>query len=81
MTYTVKYGDTLSHVAQKHGTTVDELVRLNGIKNKNLIYVGQKLIVKEEDSETSSEDLGSALRKCLEAVEKLPEFDELLKLL
>src|SRR5690606_24658011 len=42
-TYTVKKGDTLSHIAKRFGTTVNELVRLNNIKNPNLIYVGQKL--------------------------------------
>ena len=46
-TYTVVYGDTLSGIAQKFGTTVDNLVNLNNISNKNVIYVGQKLIVKK----------------------------------
>ena len=41
--HTVKSGDTLSAIAQKYGTTVQVLVDLNGIKNKNLIYVGQKI--------------------------------------
>lgn len=40
-TYTVVKGDTLSKIAKKYGTTVDTLVALNGIKNKNLIVVGQ----------------------------------------
>ena len=34
-TYTVVAGDTLYDIAQKHGTTVDSLVRLNGIQNPN----------------------------------------------
>lgn len=42
-TYTVKKGDTLSGIAARHKTTVAELVRLNGIKNPNLIYPGQIL--------------------------------------
>lgn len=42
-TYTVVKGDTLSEVAQKYGTTVDTLVQLNGIKDPNLIVVGQVL--------------------------------------
>ncbi len=42
-TYTVRPGDTLSQIAQRHGTTVDELVRLNNIRNPNLIYPGQEL--------------------------------------
>lgn len=40
-TYTVVKGDTLSKIAKKYGTTVDTLVKLNGIKNKNLINIGQ----------------------------------------
>lgn len=42
----VKKGDTLTAIAKKYGTTVNKLVSLNGIKNKNLIYPGQKLRVK-----------------------------------
>ena len=44
-TYTVRKGDTLWEIAQKYKTTVNELVRLNKIKNPNLIYPGQKLKV------------------------------------
>lgn len=44
-TYTVKKGDTLSHIAKRHGTSVGKLASLNGIKNPNLIYPGQKLKV------------------------------------
>lgn len=40
-TYTVVKGDNLTKIAKKYGTTVDTLVALNGIKNKNLITVGQ----------------------------------------
>lgn len=43
--YVVKNGDTLTAIAAKYGTTVSKLVKLNGIKNKNLIYVGQTLKV------------------------------------
>lgn len=43
--YEVKSGDTLSEIAKKYGTTVDNLVKKNGIKNPNLIYVGQRLEV------------------------------------
>ena len=42
-TYTVKSGDNLTKIANKFGTTVQVLVDLNNIKNKNLIYVGQVL--------------------------------------
>lgn len=44
--YTVKKGDTLSGIAMKYKTKVDTLVKWNNIKNRNLIYPGQKLRVK-----------------------------------
>lgn len=47
ITYTVKRGDTLSAIAKKYGTTVKAIAAENGIKNKNLIYVGQKLKIKK----------------------------------
>lgn len=51
-TYTVKRGDTLSGIASTYGSSIagntlnakiDTLVALNGIKNRNLIYVDQVL--------------------------------------
>jgi murein DD-endopeptidase MepM/ murein hydrolase activator NlpD len=42
-TYTVVKGDNLTRIASRNGTTVAELVRINGIKNPNLIKVGQVL--------------------------------------
>ncbi len=44
--YTVQKGDTLTKIAKKYDTTVNQLVAWNNIKNPNLIYVGQKLRVK-----------------------------------
>ncbi|MBO1000949.1 LysM peptidoglycan-binding domain-containing protein [Bacillus sp. SD075] len=44
--YTVTKGDTLSFIAKKHKTTVKSLVSLNGIKDPDKIYIGQKLRVK-----------------------------------
>ena len=44
--YTVKKGDNLTKIARMYGTTVNEIVRLNNIKNANLIYVNQKLRIK-----------------------------------
>lgn len=42
-TYTVVRGDTLTRIAARHNTTVAKLVEINGIKNANLINVGQVL--------------------------------------
>lgn len=44
--YTVQKNDNLTKIAEKYGTTVNQLVAWNNIQNKNLIYVGQKLRVK-----------------------------------
>lgn len=41
--YTVVKGDTLSGVANKYGTTYQALAAYNGIKNPDLIHVGQKI--------------------------------------
>ncbi len=41
--YVVRRGDTLSGIASSYNTSVNELVKLNNIKNPNLIIVGQKL--------------------------------------
>lgn len=43
--YTVRSGDTLGKIAASYKTTVDALVKLNGLKNPNSITVGQKLRV------------------------------------
>ena len=53
-TYTVRANDTLTKIAAAHNTTVDELVRLNGIKNKDSIQVGRKLIFEEPKQETKN---------------------------
>lgn len=42
-THKVVAGDTLSEIAQRYGTTVAVLVKLNGISNPDRIYVGQVL--------------------------------------
>ena len=40
-THVVKKGESLSSIAKKYDTTVNKLVSLNGIKNPNLVRVGQ----------------------------------------
>ena len=49
--YTVKSGDTLSGISCQFGhdyAFVDTLASNNNIANKNLIYVGQKLVIKDD---------------------------------
>lgn len=42
--YTVKAGDTLYGIANEYGLSVDELKKMNNLKNNNL-GIGQKLLV------------------------------------
>lgn len=44
--YNVVSGDTLCKIASKFNTTVENLAHLNGIKNKNMIYVGQDIRIR-----------------------------------
>lgn len=43
LTYTVRYGDTLSALARSYGTSVGAIVAVNNIANPDLIYAGQTL--------------------------------------
>lgn len=55
--YTVKSGDTLSGISCQFGhdyAFVDTLASDNNIANKNLIYVGQKLVIKDDGEITSA---------------------------
>lgn len=45
-TYTIKDGDTLSEIAEKYNTTIDKLAKDNNISNPDLIYAGQKIVIK-----------------------------------
>ena len=41
---TIQKGQTLSGIAKQHGTTVQDLLKVNpSIKNPNLIYAGSNL--------------------------------------
>ena len=44
--YVVQKNDNLTKIANKYGTTVNQLVAWNNISNPNLIYAGQKLRVR-----------------------------------
>ena len=58
--YIVKRGDTLSQIALNYNTTVNQIARENGISNPNLIYPGQRLIIKTQGNGT---ELGHSFYK------------------
>jgi LysM repeat protein len=43
--YYVRAGDTLAKIAARYGVTVQAIVQANNIRNPNLIYVGQRLLI------------------------------------
>ena len=53
-THKVVWGDTLSEIAVRYGTSVSYLAKLNNIRNPNLIYVGQVLKISETITVTPS---------------------------
>jgi len=47
--YTVKRGDTLASIANRHGISTDHLKKLNGLKSDK-VPVGRKLVLRDPDS-------------------------------
>ncbi len=78
MTHIVKFGETLTSIAKKYGTTVEALVASNGIKNKNLIFPGQVLQIPVKNA---GPDIGEQLATVLDDIEALPSFKVLEKML
>jgi LysM repeat protein len=61
-TYVVQPGDTLWRLAQRFGTTVDDLVNLNDIRNPDLIFVGQVLAIPGSQASAPQQGAGGPLR-------------------
>ena len=61
--YIAKPGDSLWKIAKRFGSTVDELARMNGIEDENVIAIGQKIYipkfkyVKKENNENAREQV------------------------
>ncbi|MEE6663367.1 LysM peptidoglycan-binding domain-containing protein [Limosilactobacillus fermentum] len=58
--YTVQSGDTLSGIAVEYNTTTATLTSLNNLSNPNLIYVGQRLLVKSASTSAASSATSTA---------------------
>ncbi|HHY35607.1 MAG TPA: polysaccharide deacetylase family protein [Firmicutes bacterium] len=55
-TYTLQPGETLSLVCARFGVSLEEVVRANGIKDPDLVYAGQTLILKPSAREQPGQD-------------------------
>ena len=62
-TVTVQAGDTVSEIADKYNTTVEEIQNLNQLENVNLIYVGEELVVNTngQAATTASSEVPAAI--------------------
>lgn len=61
--YTVKPNDTLSAIASRFNTTVNDIAQKNGIVDPNKIYPGQVLIIKKPTGSTNQESYKAKLIK------------------
>jgi len=61
--YVIQAGDTLSDIARKTGTTVDDLVKENRIEDKDKIYTGNELKIPSAKSTKTKKDIVSSLIK------------------
>lgn len=43
--YVIRSGDTLWKIAKRFGSTIDDIVRVNGIENPNKINAGEKIYI------------------------------------
>lgn len=75
--YTVKGGDVLWKIAEDNGMTVDEIVEINNISNKNLIYTGQVL----ELTKTVTADLVAEVRVVEQPVVELTNAEKAVALI
>jgi lipoprotein-anchoring transpeptidase ErfK/SrfK len=48
--HTVKRGENLTRIAARYGTTVNAIVKANGLRNPSHIYVGQRLKISGKSS-------------------------------
>ena len=59
--YTIKSGDTLSSIAKRYGTTVQQLQQENGIADANKIYVGKKLKISGSSKQVTNTEFKSSV--------------------
>lgn len=70
-TYTIQSGDTLGKLADRFGTTVEELARLNNIADPNRIFAGNTLNLPGQGGGNSLEDRLGDIRSRLQTFRQL----------
>jgi LysM repeat protein len=68
--HVVQRGDTLYSLARRYGTTVNAIVQANGLRNRNWIYVGQRLVIPGAATTTTSGSSGSSSSGSVHVVQR-----------
>jgi LysM repeat protein len=68
--YTVRHGDTLWKIAQKHRVSITQIRRLNKMKRRDIIRTGMKLLIKEGSPSPSASTLAKAKKQAPKKIEK-----------
>ena len=50
MLYRVQAGDTLSYLSQRFGVSVEAILAANSLPDPDVLFVGQELVIPEEES-------------------------------
>lgn len=58
----VEQGDTLSEIAHDNGIDLDQLASMNNIANKNLIHVGDKLVITPQAKNTQDQSINTQVQ-------------------
>ena len=58
--HVVQFGDTMTGISSAYGVSIDDIVKLNGLRSSRYIYVGQELLIKPAGSSgAASSDAGA----------------------
>lgn len=83
-TYTVEKGDNLYQIASRYGTTVQNLLLINGLEDSGYIYPGQQILIPNEDINvyvTEEETLESVSSKSGVSIQDLLEQNKMIYLM
>lgn len=67
--HTVKRGDNLESIAKQYGVTVNDIVKVNNIKNPNIITINQQLRIPKKQTDTPKPNIPN--------IPNLPQYDSL----
>lgn len=82
--YVVKRGDTLIGIASRHGLSLGEIRRLNNLRNRSKVKVGERLVVQKTSSASASQRAAGMAKASAGSVKKsfksAKSSDELAKI-